>query len=300
MSSLNTDTADGIVSQLSERYGVGGGQPGRVWQPLDNEKPLADYMPPAEVPNAAEVRAALVVPETPEETPFAAQLLERLGAAGPGPLGRRTTPAGPHAMNDDFSPGFPGADSPAAPPREDHTLGASTIFKLCDEVIQPPRDEQPPAPEVRAAPWSRLRDELKGSFDKFAADTQRAYQELRKETVGEKKFSMDLLMLLLEIRQDLQHIMEQKPKPEDAEAVKGWMEAVAVQTRKVEDAVKQKNIQEFEARPGEPYNPALHKRVGSERVEGMGPLLIARTVKKGYASQQPDFVLQRPEVIVSE
>ena len=44
----------------------------------------------------------------------------------------------------------------------------------------------------------------------------------------------------------------------------------------------------------------MHKRVGSERVEGMGPNLIARTVKKGYASQQPDFVLRRPEVIVSE
>ncbi len=77
--SLNTDTADGILSQMAERYGVAGGKAGRVWQPLDNEKPLADYMPPAEVPNAAEVRGALVVPETPEETPFAAQLLERLG-----------------------------------------------------------------------------------------------------------------------------------------------------------------------------------------------------------------------------
>ena len=30
------------------------------------------------MPDAAEVRAALVVPETPEETPFAAELLERL------------------------------------------------------------------------------------------------------------------------------------------------------------------------------------------------------------------------------
>ena len=38
-------------------------------------------------------------------------------------------------MNDDFTPAFPGAESPA-PPREDHTLGASTIFKLCSEVIQ--------------------------------------------------------------------------------------------------------------------------------------------------------------------
>ena len=34
-------------------------------------------------------------------------------------------------MNDDFTPGYPGAESPAAAPREDHTLGASTIFKLC-------------------------------------------------------------------------------------------------------------------------------------------------------------------------
>ncbi len=202
-------------------------------------------------------------------------------------------------MNDDFTPGFPGADIPAAPPREEHTLGASTIFKLCDEVIRL-REMNNRKHQDFDRTLVKLRDELKGSFDKFAADTQRAYQDLRKETVGEKKFSLDLLMLLLEIHQDLQHIMEQKPKPEDAEAVKGWMEGVAVQTRKVEDAIKQKNILEFEARPGEPYNPALHKRVGSERVEGMGPLLVARTVKKGYASQQPDFVLQRPEVIVSE
>jgi hypothetical protein len=78
VSSLNTDTADGVIGQLTSRYGVNGGQPGRAWQPLDNEKPLADYMPPAELPDAAEVRAALIVPETPEEMPFAATLLERL------------------------------------------------------------------------------------------------------------------------------------------------------------------------------------------------------------------------------
>ncbi len=50
--------------------------------------------------------------------------------------------------------------------------------------------------------------------------------------------------------------------------------------RKVEAAVRQKNIVEFEGRPGEAYNPALHKRLGSERVEGMGPLLVARTVRR--------------------
>jgi hypothetical protein len=78
VTSLNTDTADGVIGQLCNRFGVNGGQPTRGWQPLDKEKPLADYAPSAEVPNAGEVRAALVVPETPEEMPFAATLLERL------------------------------------------------------------------------------------------------------------------------------------------------------------------------------------------------------------------------------
>ncbi len=202
-------------------------------------------------------------------------------------------------MNDDFTPAFPGADSPAAPPREDHTLGASTIFKLCDEVIRL-REMNNRKHQDFDRTLAKLRDELKSGFDNFAKDTMRAYQDLRKETVGEKKFSMDVLMLLLEICQDLEHITAVKPSAADPEAVKRWIEGVEVETRKVQDAIKQKNILEFEARPGEPYNPALHKRVGSERVEGMGPLLVARTIKKGYASQQPDFVLQRPEVIVSE
>jgi molecular chaperone GrpE (heat shock protein) len=201
-------------------------------------------------------------------------------------------------MNDDFTPGYPAADSPAAP-REDHTLGASTIFKLCAEVIQL-REMNNRQHKMFESALANTRDELKKSFNQHAAESHKAFQQLKQETVGEKKFSMDLLMLLLEIHQDLQHIMEQKPPPEEPEAVRGWMEAVAVETRKVEAAVRQKNIIEYEGRPGEAYNPALHKRVGSERVEGMGPLLVARTVKKGYASQQPDFVLRRAKVLVTE
>jgi molecular chaperone GrpE (heat shock protein) len=201
-------------------------------------------------------------------------------------------------MNDDFTPAYPGAETPAAP-REDHTLGASTIFKLCAEVIQL-REMNNRQHKMFESALANARDELKKSFNQHAAESHKAFQQLKQETVGEKKFSMDMLMVLLEIHQDLQHIMEQKPTPEEPEAVRGWMEAVAVETRKVEAAVRQKNIVEYEGRPGEAYNPALHKRVGSERVEGMGPLLVARTVKKGYASQQPDFVLQRPEVIVTE
>ena len=51
---------------------------------------------------------------------------------------------------------------------------------------------------------------------------------------------------------------------------------------------------------GSAYNPALHERVGSKRIEGMGPLLVAEQRERGYASQQPEFVLRRPKVLVSE
>jgi hypothetical protein len=74
--SFNTDSVDGTVKQMARRYGGGAG--GRVWQPLDAEKPLADYTPAAEVPDAAAVRAALVPPEVPEELPAVALLLDRL------------------------------------------------------------------------------------------------------------------------------------------------------------------------------------------------------------------------------
>jgi hypothetical protein len=76
--SLNADTTEGALATLAGRYGVGSEQGGRLWQALDSEKALADYGPAAEVPDAAEVRAALVVPEVPQELPAVPQLLEGL------------------------------------------------------------------------------------------------------------------------------------------------------------------------------------------------------------------------------
>ncbi|HTU22726.1 MAG TPA: hypothetical protein VMG10_32095 [Gemmataceae bacterium] len=76
--SLNADTTDGILAQLADRYGVQEGRATRMWQPLDSEKALADYRPPAEVPDADSVRASLSVPEVPEDMPAVPLLLEGL------------------------------------------------------------------------------------------------------------------------------------------------------------------------------------------------------------------------------
>jgi hypothetical protein len=74
--SLNADTGDGTLRALAQRYS--GRQGPSVWQPLDVEKPLADYTPPTEVPDPQTVLAAVMVPEVPEEVPMAANLLEQL------------------------------------------------------------------------------------------------------------------------------------------------------------------------------------------------------------------------------
>src|SRR5262245_27153375 len=68
--SFNADTTDGVMRRLAERYAAGAGA-----RPLDVEKPLAGYTPPVPVPDPAEVRAAIVVPDVPEEVPAAAAVL---------------------------------------------------------------------------------------------------------------------------------------------------------------------------------------------------------------------------------
>jgi hypothetical protein len=76
--SLNTDTMDGVLAQLALRFGVQESRAVRTWQALDSEKAVADYLPAADVPDANEVRAALVVPDIPEDVPAVPMLLERL------------------------------------------------------------------------------------------------------------------------------------------------------------------------------------------------------------------------------
>jgi hypothetical protein len=84
--SLNADTCEGLLASLERRYG-GSGTAGRHWQPLDNEKALADYVPTAEVPDADALRASLAVPEVPQELPAVAALLERLAHEALDPWG---------------------------------------------------------------------------------------------------------------------------------------------------------------------------------------------------------------------
>jgi hypothetical protein len=77
--SLNSDVMEGIITKLCVRYGLGpNGAQARLWQPFDTEKPLADYAPPAELPNRDELKSAITVPDVPMDLPAVDVLLERL------------------------------------------------------------------------------------------------------------------------------------------------------------------------------------------------------------------------------
>lgn len=201
-------------------------------------------------------------------------------------------------MNDDFLPSR-SAGSEAGTSRELDTLGSSTLYKLCEEVIALREYDKRQLRSLEQA-LNKVRDELKTGFNSFAGDTQRAYQQLRQEMHGEKRVSLALLNELIETAHDLRGIVEARPAPEDAVAVQRWIEAVEVESRKIDAALLKHGIQPYDAVISSPYNPAIHERVGSKRVEAMGPLLVAEQVERGYASQQPEFVLRRPKVIVSE
>ena len=202
-------------------------------------------------------------------------------------------------MNDELMTSAANAEAARPPGLEHQTLGSSTIYRLCEEVISL-RERNTRQHTEFDRKLSGVRDELKGSFNSFAADTQRAYQQLRQEIHGEKRVSLALLNELLEISLDLDQIAASRPRPEDAEAVARWSDSVEVEARKVQAALLRHGIHPYDAVIGSPYNPALHERVGSRRMDGMDPLRVAEQRERGYASQQPEFVLRRPKVIVTE
>lgn len=201
-------------------------------------------------------------------------------------------------MNDDFKISLSAPAETELP-----TLGMSSVYRLFEAFIAL-REKTTREHKLFEQTQSRARDSLQSSFNTFAGETQKAFQSLRQEILGEKKFSLALLNIILDLGLEMNHILESKPKhlpkgPE-AEALVSWLKSLDVQNRKLWDDIRKFGIHPYEAPVGTPYNPALHERVGSTRVDGLPALMIAETKELGYASQQPEFILRRPKVIVTE
>jgi molecular chaperone GrpE (heat shock protein) len=204
-------------------------------------------------------------------------------------------------MND-----FPPPDMPRSPPPpllEELTQGTSSLYRLFEAFIGL-REKNERQHKLFEQSLAKSRDAIQASFNSFAADTQRAYQHLRQEIHGEKRISLVLLNELMEIGLDLEQIVAARPKlelaEEESEMLSRWADGVEVESRKIAAALIRHGIHRYDAVVGSPYNPAMHERVGSKRVDGLEALRVAEQTQHGFASQQPGFVLRRPKVIVTE
>lgn len=203
-------------------------------------------------------------------------------------------------MSDDFREYKTPLKAPAEP--DAPTMGMSSVYRLFEAFIGL-RERNERQHRLFEQTLNRTRDSLESRFNSFAAETQKAYQQLRQEVVGEKKFSLALLNELLDLALELDHILTARPAvppgPE-AELWRRWLEALEIQDRKIQETLVRFGIHPYDAVIGAPYDPKLHERVGSRRIDGMDALRIAEQRERGYASQQPEFVLRRPKVIVTE
>jgi hypothetical protein len=73
--SFNIDTTDGLLRKLRDRFQGKGQAPG--CKPVDVQKNLAEYAPPTPVPDAAEVRGQIPLPEVPRDVPAVRLILEQ-------------------------------------------------------------------------------------------------------------------------------------------------------------------------------------------------------------------------------
>lgn len=186
-----------------------------------------------------------------------------------------------------------------APVRASRSVAPSTIQRLVEEMIAL-RETTGRQLKFFDQAQRQAREEAQANFNNFVTETTKAYQQMRQELHGEKRHALALQSELLEVALDLARITAAKPGDDNRAVLDAWAESVGVLARKVEAMLARLGILPYDAVIGAAYNPALHERVGNKRVEGMGPLLIADQLERGYASQQPEFVLRRPKVLVSE
>src|SRR5439155_26321247 len=109
-------------------------------------------------------------------------------------------------MNDDFKLPLAAQAEPEMP-----TMGMSSVYRLFEAFIAL-REKNGREHKLFEQTLNRARDGLQSSFNTFAGDTQKAFQSLRQEILGEKKFSLMLLNVILDLGIEMNHILDSKPK----------------------------------------------------------------------------------------
>src|SRR5713101_2362786 len=114
-------------------------------------------------------------------------------------------------MNDDFVQETPRSLTSAALDAETPTMGMSSVYKLFEAFIAL-REKNERQHKLFDQTLARVRNDLEKSFNNFAAETQKAYQQLRQEIQGEKRASLTVFNELLDIALDLMQIVAHRPQ----------------------------------------------------------------------------------------
>src|SRR4051794_40877355 len=147
-------------------------------------------------------------------------------------------------MNDDFKLSVTAASEPELP-----TMGMSSVYRLFEAFIAL-REKNERQHRLFEQTLNRTRDSLETRFNSFASETQKAYQQLRQEVVGEKKFSLALLNELLDLAIELDHILGARPvvpRGEEADVWQRWLEALEIQNRKIQETLVRFGIHPYDA-----------------------------------------------------
>lgn len=178
--------------------------------------------------------------------------------------------------------------------------GLTPLARLCEEVIalRERTDRQHRTFEQLLA---QTRDDMSAGLRQFVAEAQAAYQYLRDELTGEKRFSLSVLAALIDRACDLNRLAKSCPAldGQSPELIR-WADAVSAAARQADTDLARLGVFRFDAAFGEPYQPALHERIGSKQTAGLDPLRIAEQIDPGYACRKPDVVLRRAKVLLSE
>src|SRR3954464_13776158 len=130
-------------------------------------------------------------------------------------------------MND-LSPSDEPRDSSMRPSMEELTQGTSSLYRLFEAFIAL-REKNERQHKLFEQSLAKSRDSIQASFNSFAADTQRAYQQLRQEFHGEKRVALVMLNELMELGLDLEQIVQHRPQGklpgEEGEKAARWMDA---------------------------------------------------------------------------
>lgn len=179
--------------------------------------------------------------------------------------------------------------------------GTPTLERLCAEMIAL-RERNDRQHKLFDQTLTQTRGDFDERLAKFTTDIQHAFQQLRDGLTAEKRHSLALTTMLLELTLDLDRLAGSRPEVSGGtpNTAANWAEGVAVAARKAQATLAQVGIHRFDAQFADEYRPALHERAGTERVEGLGPGRIARQLEPGFAPSAPDFVLRRAKVLMSE